>query len=101
VDRKEAVYGSHRNMPLGKIPDQSAGLPEGMDTLSVSFGKKTPKCLELGEVVMPRIPRHEVEEKARERRDLYKKVTQFVRFMRMTMMGCGFCRVTMIGMWGR
>ena len=75
LDRKEAVYSSSKNKPLGKIHDQSEGLPEGMDTLSTSFGKKTPKSLSLGEVVMPNIPPHKLEEEFEKGKELYKKVS--------------------------
>jgi len=39
VNIKESLYASKRNAPLGSAHDQAAGLPEGLNTLTTTFGR--------------------------------------------------------------
>uniref|UniRef100_A0A8V0XCM0 EF-hand domain family member B n=1 Tax=Gallus gallus TaxID=9031 RepID=A0A8V0XCM0_CHICK len=65
-DRKEAIYFSNREAPLGRSHDQSSMLPEGLDVTNTTFGTKT-----VQELVNPPKTFAEVDKEAREGHDLY------------------------------
>ncbi|NXB71890.1 EFHB protein, partial [Donacobius atricapilla] len=70
-DRKEAIYSSNREAPLGRSHDQSSKLPEGLDIINTTFGIKVFKDLTAGEIVNPPKTFEEVDKEAREGHDLY------------------------------
>ncbi len=71
---REAIYDSSKTKPLGHTHDQAPGLPKGLDPLQTCFGRKTPKGEPLGEIVTPQKSAKQVEEEAKEGKELYKKV---------------------------
>lgn len=74
VALQEAIYESSKLKPLGQTHDQTPNLPRGVDPQQTCFGKKTPKGESLGEIVTPQKSVKQVEEEAREGKELYKKV---------------------------
>ncbi|NWT68969.1 EFHB protein, partial [Prunella himalayana] len=70
-DKKEAIYSSNREAPLGKSHDQSSKLPEGLDIVNTTFGRKVFKDLTAGELVNPPKTSEEVDKEAREAHNLY------------------------------
>lgn len=42
-DKKEAIYLSNRQAPLGRSHDQSSMLPKGLDIINTTFGTKVIK----------------------------------------------------------
>ncbi|CAH2089580.1 unnamed protein product [Euphydryas editha] len=55
-DLKDTPYSSYWKKPLGKGSDQVPMLPEGLDTLKTTFGKKTEFHGCLYDIVMPKEP---------------------------------------------
>ncbi|NXA76216.1 EFHB protein, partial [Thryothorus ludovicianus] len=70
-DKKEAIYASNRQAPLGRSHDQSLKLPEGMDRINTTFGIKVFKDLTAGELLNPPKTFEEVDKEAREGHDMY------------------------------
>uniref|UniRef100_A0A669P879 EF-hand domain family member B n=1 Tax=Phasianus colchicus TaxID=9054 RepID=A0A669P879_PHACC len=70
-DRKEAIYFSNREAPLGRSHDQSAMLPEGLDITNTTFGTKVIQDTSAGELINPPKTFAEVDKEAREGHDLY------------------------------
>uniref|UniRef100_A0A8D0G8J2 EF-hand domain family member B n=1 Tax=Sphenodon punctatus TaxID=8508 RepID=A0A8D0G8J2_SPHPU len=65
-DRKEALYLSNREAPLGKSHDQASRLPKGLDVTNTTFGGKV-----IREVINPPKTFEEVDKEAREGHKLY------------------------------
>ncbi|VVD04941.1 unnamed protein product [Leptidea sinapis] len=55
-DFKETVYDSYWQKPLGKPRDPVPMLPNGLDTVKTTFGKKTESHGTLYDIVMPKVP---------------------------------------------
>ncbi|XP_021244584.1 EF-hand domain-containing family member B [Numida meleagris] len=70
-DRKEAIYFSNREAPLGRSHDQSAMLPQGLDITNTTFGTKIIQDKSAGELINPPKTFEEVDKEAREGHDLY------------------------------
>ncbi|OPJ82009.1 EF-hand domain-containing family member B [Patagioenas fasciata monilis] len=70
-DKKEAIYLSNREAPLGRSHDQSSMLPKGLDIINTTFGTKVIKDASAGELVNPPKTFEEVDKEAREGHDLY------------------------------
>ncbi|NWS34068.1 EFHB protein, partial [Polioptila caerulea] len=70
-DKKEAIYASNREAPLGRSHDQSLKLPEGLDIINTTFGIKVFKDLTAGELLNPPKTFEEVDKEAREGHDMY------------------------------
>ncbi|NWW51104.1 EFHB protein, partial [Pedionomus torquatus] len=70
-DRKEAIYFSNRQAPLGRSHDQSAMLPEGLDIINTTFGTKVVQDVSAGELINPLKTFEEVDKESREGHDLY------------------------------
>ncbi|POI32545.1 hypothetical protein CIB84_003703 [Bambusicola thoracicus] len=70
-DRKEAIYFSNREAPLGRSHDQSSMLPEGLDVTNTTFGTKIVQDILAGELVNPPKTFADVDKEAREGHDLY------------------------------
>ncbi|XP_027306845.3 EF-hand domain-containing family member B [Anas platyrhynchos] len=70
-DRKEAIYFSNREAPLGKSHDQSPMLPKGLDITNTTFGTKIIQDAPAGELINPPKTFEEVDEETRKGHDLY------------------------------
>ncbi|XP_042657616.1 EF-hand domain-containing family member B isoform X3 [Tyto alba] len=70
-DKKEAIYLSNRQAPLGRSHDQSCMLPEGLDIINTTFGTKVIQDVSAGEIINPPKTYEEVDKEAREGHDLY------------------------------
>ncbi|NXN19880.1 EFHB protein, partial [Indicator maculatus] len=70
-DKKEAIYFSNRQGPLGRSHDQSPMLPYGLDILNTPFGIKVIRDAPAGEIINPPKTFEEVDKEAREGYDLY------------------------------
>ncbi|NXT81158.1 EFHB protein, partial [Zapornia atra] len=70
-DKKEAIYFSNRQAPLGKSHDPSSMLPEGLDIINTTFGKKVILDGPAGELINPPKTFEEVDKESREGHDLY------------------------------
>ncbi|KFV63072.1 EF-hand domain-containing family member B, partial [Dryobates pubescens] len=70
-DKKEAIYFSNRQGPLGRSHDQSSMLPPGLDILNTTFGIKVIRDAPAGELINPPKTFEEVDKEAREGHDLY------------------------------
>ncbi|XP_044752596.1 EF-hand domain-containing family member B [Coccinella septempunctata] len=74
TDLKETTYRSYWGQPLGQPADPVPGLPQGMDTVTTTFGHKPLEHVPLYEVVFPRIPRYQVLWNSQVNHDKYKKI---------------------------
>ena len=81
VDKKEGLYLYKKDAPLGSIHDQTDSLPDQMDIVTTTFGKKVPKEESVGKTVNPPKSMEQVDKEYFEKRELYKKVAFFVRCM--------------------
>ncbi|KFP98309.1 EF-hand domain-containing family member B, partial [Leptosomus discolor] len=70
-DKKEAIYCSNRQAPLGRSHDQSSMLPKGLDIINTTFGMKVIQDISAGELINPPKTFEEVDKEAREGHDLY------------------------------
>ncbi|NWX18574.1 EFHB protein, partial [Aegotheles bennettii] len=70
-NKKEAIYLSNRQAPLGRSHDQSPMLPEGLDIINTTFGTKVIQDVSAGELINPPKTFEEVDKEAREGHDLY------------------------------
>ncbi|NXP14350.1 EFHB protein, partial [Thinocorus orbignyianus] len=70
-DKKEAIYFSNRQAPLGRSHDQSAMLPEGLDIINTTFGTKVVQGVSAGELINPPKTFEEVDKDSREGHNLY------------------------------
>uniref|UniRef100_A0A8D0C6I3 EF-hand domain family member B n=1 Tax=Salvator merianae TaxID=96440 RepID=A0A8D0C6I3_SALMN len=70
-EKKESVYLSHREAPLGKSHDQSLRLPKGLDVTNTQFGVTTLREGPGGEVINPPKTFDEVQKEAEQGHDLY------------------------------
>ncbi|NXX15951.1 EFHB protein, partial [Podargus strigoides] len=70
-DKKEAIYFSNCQTPLGRSHDQSSMLPKGLDIINTTFGTKIIQDVPAGELINPPKTFEEVESEAREGHDLY------------------------------
>ncbi|NXG40568.1 EFHB protein, partial [Psilopogon haemacephalus] len=70
-DKKEAIYFSNRQGPLGRSHDQSSMLPKGLDVINTTFGIKVIQDISAGELINPPKTFEEVDKEAREGHDLY------------------------------
>ncbi|XP_047926190.2 EF-hand domain-containing family member B isoform X1 [Anser cygnoides] len=70
-DRKEAIYFSNREAPLGKSHDQSPMLPKGLDITNTTFGVKIIQDAPAGELINPPKTFEEVDKETRKGHDLY------------------------------
>lgn len=71
-DKKESLYASRKNAPLGRCHDQSPGLPKGVGPTDVMYGVKTIKDGSAGEMVNPAKTAAQVNAESMEGKDLYK-----------------------------
>lgn len=71
IDVKEKNYASHVRAPLGKIHDQSVGLPAGLDTDKFTFGLATELNSGAGELVNPNKTYAQVDEESCAAHDKY------------------------------
>lgn len=72
--REESVYASQRRAPLGKSPDQQAGLPAGIGACDKRYGRPTFRSqINCEELVNPLKSRTQVEEESQVGLDLYKR----------------------------
>ncbi|CAK1552540.1 unnamed protein product [Leptosia nina] len=55
-DFKDTSYASYWKKPLGQVRDPVPMLPDGMDTVGTTFGKKTAFHGRLYDIVMPKVP---------------------------------------------
>ncbi|XP_058038009.1 EF-hand domain-containing family member B [Ahaetulla prasina] len=70
-EKKESVYLSNRQAPLGKSHDQSLRLPKGLDVNNTQFGTTVKKEISAADIVNPRKTFDEVQKEAQEGHDLY------------------------------
>ncbi|XP_010083815.1 PREDICTED: EF-hand domain-containing family member B, partial [Pterocles gutturalis] len=70
-DKKEAIYFSNRQAPLGTSHDQSSMLPKGLDIINTTFGTKVIRDIPAGELINPPKTSEEVDKESREGHDLY------------------------------
>ncbi|NXA22500.1 EFHB protein, partial [Ibidorhyncha struthersii] len=70
-DKKEAIYFSNRQAPLGRSHDQSSMLPKGLDVINTTFGTKVIQDVSAGELINPPKTFEEVDKDSREGHDLY------------------------------
>jgi len=71
-DKKEALYASRKNCPLGQCHDQLPGLPEGIGPYDSCFGVKNFKDCTSGELVNPAKSRDQVNHESAQGKELYK-----------------------------
>lgn len=69
--RRELVYSSTRDRPLGKARDLSSHVPDDLDTINTAFGRKT--CFDgtVKECVNPDVSRDQIEEETNKFHQLY------------------------------
>lgn len=72
MDKKESIYASHINGPLGKSHDQTPGLPSHLDKNRFTFGIRTEKDGSAGELVSPNKTRAQVSKESESGLHLYK-----------------------------
>ncbi|XP_066484736.1 EF-hand domain-containing family member B [Tiliqua scincoides] len=72
-DKKETIYLSHREAPLGKSHDQTTRLPPGLDVTKTAFGVTTIREAPGGETINPPKTFDEVDKEARLGHELYVK----------------------------
>lgn len=72
-DKKESVYQSTREAPLGKSHDLTKRLPAGLDVLKTTFGQTTIKEAPGGDTINPPKTFDEVDTEARLGHELYVK----------------------------
>ncbi|KFP78324.1 EF-hand domain-containing family member B, partial [Apaloderma vittatum] len=70
-DKKESIYLSNRQAPLGKSHDQSSMLPKDLDIINTTFGTKVIKDVPAGELINPPKTFEQVDKEAREGHGLY------------------------------
>ncbi|XP_034257740.1 EF-hand domain-containing family member B isoform X2 [Pantherophis guttatus] len=70
-EKKESVYLSNCQAPLGKSHDQSLRLPKGLDVNNTRFGTAVKKEISAADIVNPRKTFDEVQKEAQEGHDLY------------------------------
>ncbi|NXY70130.1 EFHB protein, partial [Glareola pratincola] len=70
-NKKEAIYFSNRQAPLGRSHDQSSMLPEGLDIINTTFGTKVIHDASAGELINPPKTFEEVDKDSRKGHDLY------------------------------
>ncbi|KAG8139172.1 hypothetical protein E2320_001948, partial [Naja naja] len=70
-EKKESVYLSNCQAPLGKSHDQSLRLPKGLDVTNTRFGTTIKKEISAANIVNPRKTFDEVQKEAQEGHDLY------------------------------
>ncbi|XP_013907187.1 PREDICTED: EF-hand domain-containing family member B [Thamnophis sirtalis] len=70
-EKKESVYLSSCQAPLGKSHDQSLRLPKGFDVNNTRFGTKVKKEISAADIVNPQKTFDEVQKEAQEGHDLY------------------------------
>ncbi|KAK4828366.1 hypothetical protein QYF61_026088 [Mycteria americana] len=70
-DKKEAIYFSNRQAPLGRSHDYSSMLPKGLDIINTTFGTKVIQDVSAGELINPPKTFEEVDKESREGHDLY------------------------------
>lgn len=73
LDRKEAIYQSRRDQPLGKGRDLSAYVPDDLDKLGTTFGRATIHSGSAGELINPNQTTKEIEENEMKFHDIYVK----------------------------
>ncbi|XP_068752255.1 EF-hand domain-containing family member B-like [Montipora capricornis] len=72
LEKKESLYASRRNAPLGSSHDQRPGLPKGIGRTDVMYGVKTIKDGSAGEMVNPAKPAAQVNTESLQGKHLYK-----------------------------
>ncbi|EDO30325.1 predicted protein [Nematostella vectensis] len=72
LEKKEGLYASHKNAPLGECHNQVPNLPEGTDIYKACYGVKTIKDGTAGEMVNPGKTATQVEQESMEGKELYK-----------------------------
>ncbi|XP_048210730.1 EF-hand domain-containing family member B [Perognathus longimembris pacificus] len=70
-DKKESVYLSNQQAPLGRSQDQTPGLPKGLDIIKTTFGTPVIREFSAREVVNPPKSHEEVLKEGNEGHDLY------------------------------
>ncbi|KAJ6666513.1 hypothetical protein lerEdw1_020236, partial [Lerista edwardsae] len=72
-EKKEAIYLSSREAPLGKSHDQTTRLPAGLDVMKTAFGVTTIREAPGGETINPPKSFDEVDKESRLGHELYVK----------------------------
>lgn len=72
LDKKESLYSSRNNAPLGRCHDQRPGLPKGVGPTDVMYGVETIKDGSAGEMVNPSKSAAQVNAESEEGKHLYK-----------------------------
>ncbi|KAL9958296.1 hypothetical protein ACROYT_G035296 [Oculina patagonica] len=72
LEKKEGLYASRKNAPLGHCHDQKPGLPNGVGPTDVMYGVKTIKDGSAGEMVSPSKTATQVNAESLEGKELYK-----------------------------
>ncbi|XP_026564001.1 EF-hand domain-containing family member B [Pseudonaja textilis] len=70
-EKKESVYLSNCQAPLGKSHDQSLRMPKGLDVNNTRFGTTVKQEISAADIVNPRKTFDEVQKEAQEGHDLY------------------------------
>lgn len=70
-DKKESLYESHVNKPLGKSRDNTPFMAPDIDRLTTTFGIATVRDITAGEVVNPPKSRDQVSEESQVAHELY------------------------------
>lgn len=71
LQKKESIYHSRKDQPLGKARDLSSCVPHGLDKLNTTFGKPTTFTGTAAECVNPNKTVEEIEEETNKFHDLY------------------------------
>lgn len=72
LEKKESIYASRKNAPLGRCHDEKPGLPDGVGSTDVTYGVKTIKDGSAGEMVSPAKTAAQVNAESLEGKELYK-----------------------------
>ncbi|KAE8596681.1 hypothetical protein XENTR_v10016198 [Xenopus tropicalis] len=70
-DRKEAIYTSHQQRPLGKQPDQTKALPATIDLNEMTFGQKSKRDISASTIINPPKSFQELKEESQKGHQLY------------------------------
>jgi len=71
LQRREAIYHSRKDRPLGKARDLSSYIPDDLDKLNTTFGRPTIFTGTAAECVNPKVTAQEIEEETKKFHDLY------------------------------
>ncbi|XP_068094782.1 EF-hand domain-containing family member B [Hyperolius riggenbachi] len=71
IEKRESLYSSHRQTPLGKSHDQAVAFPSTVNVNKMVFGRKYERGLSAGVLVNPSKSMQEIEEESRKGHDIY------------------------------